>query len=66
MRMVLRRYLNTTTVLRDESFHGGGVETTGELLLLGLLAGHDGHGKNLLVNAPVEVQNVEHLLAGFL
>jgi hypothetical protein len=60
------QYLNATAVLRNEGLDGGGVEATSELLLLGLLTGHDGDGEDLLVHAAVQLQNVQHLLAGLL
>jgi hypothetical protein len=57
--------LDTATSGRDETLDGGGVETSGELLLLRLDTGNDGNGEELLVNAAVEVEDLENLLVGF-
>lgn len=59
------RTLNSTAGGGDEALDGSCVETPGELLLLGLNAGDDGHGEELLVHSSVEVEDLEHLLVRF-
>ena len=56
--------LDTTAVGRNVALDGGGVVTTGELLGLGLATTDDGDGEELLVDASVELENLENLLAG--
>ena len=58
--------LDRTTVRRHEGLHSGGVQTSGELLLLGLAALNHGHSQQLLVHASVVVQNLQDFLSGLL
>ena len=56
--------LDSAAVGGDEGLNGGGVETAGELLLLGLAALNDGHGQHLFVHAGVVVEDLKHFLLG--
>jgi hypothetical protein len=56
--------LDTTSSGRDVTFDGGSVETTGELLLLGLLALNNRNSEELLINLGVPFENYENFLAG--
>ena len=53
--------LDAATRRGDKRLHGGGVEATRELLLLGLDARDDGHGEEFLVDAAVELEDATHL-----
>lgn len=54
--------LDTSAGGGDETFHSGGVITTGKLFLLGLFTGDDGHSEDILVDLSVELKNVEDFL----
>ena len=45
----------------DVGLHRGGVVAAGKLLLLSLAAPDDGDGQQLLVDPPVQVQDLQHL-----
>mmetsp|Transcript_6675 Transcript_6675/g.22987 ORF Transcript_6675/g.22987 Transcript_6675/m.22987 type:complete len:376 (-) Transcript_6675:559-1686(-) len=49
---------------RDEGLHGGGVQSSRKLFLLGFLSPHHRHGQELLVDLGVEVQDVQDLGVG--
>lgn len=55
--------LDSTAVRRHECLHSGGVQTSGELLLLGLAAFNHRHSQQLLVHASVVVQNLQDFLS---
>lgn len=54
--------LDTSARGGDETFHSGGVITTGKLFLLGLFTGDDGHSEDIFVDLSVELENVEDFL----
>ena len=56
------RRLHRAAVRGDERLHRGGVEPPRELLLLRLAALNHGHRQQLLVDARVVVQDLQHLL----
>ena len=56
--------LDTTASGGNVALHGGGVGTTGKLLLLRLLTLDHGNGQELLIDAGVQVQNLDDLLMG--
>lgn len=58
--------LDTTTGGGDVALNGGGVETSGELLLLGLLTLDDGDGQKFLVDTSIEVEDCHNLFVGTL
>ena len=58
--------LDSTAVGGNKGLHGGGVQTSSELLLLGLTAFNHRHGQQLLVHASVVVQNLEDFFRSLL
>ena len=56
--------LDTTTRGGHKSLYSRSIQTAGELLLLGLDAGDDGHGEQVLVDLAVVLEDLEHLLVG--
>jgi hypothetical protein len=62
---VRRAALDSATGGGDEALDGGGVEAAGELLLLRLDSGDDGNGEKLLVDATVQLEDLEDLGVGF-
>ena len=61
---VRRAALDAAPGRRDEALDGRRVQAAGELLLLRLDARDDGDGEELLVDAAVQVEDLEHLLVG--
>lgn len=60
-----RRALDTAPGCGDETLDGGGVQSSGEFLFLGLDTGNNGNGEELLVYAAVEVEDLQNLSVGF-
>lgn len=58
--------LDTTTGGGDVALNGGGVETTGELLLLGLLTLDNRNSQKFLVDTSIEVEDCHNLLVSTL
>lgn len=58
--------LDTSTSGRNETLNGGGEQSTGKLLLLGLLTLDDGHSQQLAVDLLVVVENGHDLVLGLL
>ncbi len=58
-------YLNASSILWNKSFDSRGIEASCKLLLLRLFARNDRHSKNILIDLPIQVQNIQNLLASF-
>jgi hypothetical protein len=57
--------LDTPPSCRDKAFYSGSVQTTGELLLLGLDAGDDWDGEEVFVDLTVEFEDLANFDVGF-
>ena len=57
--------LDSSTGGRDETFDGGGEETSGELLVLGFDSLDHGDGEEFLVDSTVEVEDLVDFGFGF-
>lgn len=57
--------MDSATRNGNEALDGGGVESSGKLLLLGLDSRDDGNGKKLLVHSAVEIEDLKDLGIGF-
>jgi hypothetical protein len=57
--------LNTAPGCRDKAFYGSGVQTSGELLLLGLDSRDDWDSEEIFVDLTVELEDLKNFGIGF-